>query len=78
MSVRLDTLQARYQLYIDAEAAILGGAQSYEFNGRKLQRGDLGKITGMVQYLEVQIERQTRIDAGQGSRRSYGVIPRDV
>ena len=78
MSVRLDTLNSRYQQYIDAEAAILSGAQEYMINNRRLVRGDLAEIAEMIKYLEEEIAKQTRIDDGRGSRRMFGVIPRDV
>ena len=78
MSVRLDTLKARYQEYIEAEAAILGGAQEYSIGQRRLRRGDLEKIAEMIKYLEQQIAKQTQVDAGAGSRRVFGVIPRDI
>ena len=78
MSVRLDTLNSRYQQYIDAEAAILSGAQEYMINNRRLVRGDLAEIAEMIKYLEEEIAKQTRSDDGRGSRRMFGVIPRDV
>ena len=78
MSVRLDTLNSRYQQYIDCEASILGGAQEYTIDRRRYQRADLTEVAEMIKYLEEEIAKQTRIDAGKGSRRMYGVIPRDI
>ena len=77
-SLRYQALQIRYQLYIAAEMAILDGAQMYEIHGRRLQRGDLAEIADMIKYLEQELSKQARVDAGQGSRPMYGVIPRDV
>lgn len=45
----------RLQLYIDAEAAILSGAQSVSVNGRSLTRADLSFIAKMISTLQARI-----------------------
>ena len=77
-STRYQTLQTRYQQYIAAEAAILGGAQEYSIDRRRYQRADLNEVAEMIKYLEEEIAKQWRVDAGLGSRKSYGVVSRDV
>lgn len=45
----------RLQLYIDAEAAILSGAQSVSVNGRSLTRADLSFIAKQISVLQARI-----------------------
>lgn len=52
----------RLQLYLDAEAAILSGAQSYQIDGRVLNRANLKEIQAQIQKLldEINLENPAR------------------
>lgn len=50
-SERLTIAKARLQAYYKAEKAILS-SQSYELEGLKLTRADLGKVQDMIAELE--------------------------
>ena len=55
-SDKLAIVKARLTLYYKAEKAILSG-QSYEIEGLKLTRADLGKVQDMISDLENKVER---------------------
>ncbi len=55
-SEKLAVVKARLTLYYKAEKAILSG-QSYEIEGLKLTRADLGKVQDMIADLENKVER---------------------
>lgn len=76
-SIRLETLNSRLALYLEAEKAIIDGAQSYTISGKNLTRADLGKIADMIRYLEKEIAVETSKVSGKGRNRVLGVIPRD-
>ena len=69
-SEKLAVAKARLTLYYKAEKAILSG-QSYEIEGLKLTRADLGKVQSMIANLENKVER---LSSSEGSRRRI-VIP---
>lgn len=77
-SIRLTALKERYQQYIDAESAILAGAQEYTLGKSKITRANLKDVQNQIKYLEAQIDRQTQVDAGKGARKMWGVVPRDI
>lgn len=53
--VLLTQLEARYTLYIAAEAAILSGSQSYSIGNRTITLADLENISKMIDRLAAQI-----------------------
>lgn len=53
---RLAVTKARLQLYYRAEKAILS-SQSYEIEGLRLTRADLGKVQDMIAELEKVVEK---------------------
>ena len=53
---QLAIAKARLTLYYKAEKAILSG-QSYEIEGLKLTRADLGKVQDMIADLENKVDR---------------------
>jgi hypothetical protein len=57
----------RLQLYLDAEAKILGG-QSVRFGDRQLQRADLEFVQKQIGILQAQVNRETATAAGRGGR----------
>lgn len=77
MASRLETLNIRYQQYIDCEAAILSGAQEYMIGTRRMQRADLHEIAGMIKYMEREIAVEESKQSGNGRNRVFGIIPRD-
>jgi len=77
MATRLETLRERLTKYIECEASILGGAQSYAIAGRNLTRANLSEIANMIKYLEKEIAVEEAKEAGRGRNRMFGVIPRD-
>ena len=77
-SVRYQQLKARLALYITCEQAITTASQEYTIDRRRYQRADLTEVTDMIKYLEEEIAKQWRVDNGLGSRKSYGVVARDV
>ena len=69
---KLAVAKARLTLYYKAEKAILSG-QSYEIEGVKLTRADLGKVQDMIADLENKVER---LSAPARSRRRV-IVPVD-
>ena len=67
----------RLDMYLAAEEAILGGAQSYTIGSRSLSRADLGEIAEMIKTLEDRVAQDEAAIAGKGRRKSVGVYPRD-
>lgn len=53
-----------------AIAAIEGGAQSYDINGRSMQRGDLKTLYEREKWLRTQVDRESN-----GGIRVRGVTP---
>lgn len=54
--MKIDILKQRLQMYLDAEAAILAGAQSYSIGSRSLTRANLSEIQDMIDQLSDQID----------------------
>ena len=77
MANRLETLRVRLTQYIQCEASILGGAQSYAIGSRNLTRANLSEIADMIKYLEKEIAIEEAKATGRGRNRMFGVIPRD-
>jgi hypothetical protein len=77
MAMRLDTLKSRLNSYIEAELAIIGGAQSYAVGTRNLTRANLKEVSEMIKYLEKEIAIEESKINGGGRNRVFGVIPRD-
>jgi len=70
----LTQIEARLTLYIAAEAAILGGAQSYSIGNRTLTRADLHQIQKTIRDLygdRKQLETGNKL-------RVQRVVPRDI
>lgn len=51
----VSTLQSRLDAYLAAEAAILGGAQSYTVAGRTVTKAQLPSIQSEIRTLEMRI-----------------------
>ncbi len=67
MAASSDT-SARLQLYLDAEASILAGAQSVRMGERQLQRADLEFIQKQIGILQAQLARENAVAVGGGGR----------
>ncbi len=50
------TVQARLELYYEAERRILAGAQSYTIGNRQLTRANLAEIRKTISQLEDELE----------------------
>lgn len=74
---RLQTLQSRFEQYLNCEAAILSGSQEYTIGSRRLTRADLSEISKMISYLEKEIETEKAKASGRGRNKVFGIIPRD-
>lgn len=66
------TTEARYALYLAAEAAIVGGAQSYSIGNRTLSRADLDVLRKEIDLLEKKLIKLGR----GGAIRLQRVVPR--
>lgn len=77
MAVRLDTLKARLEQYIECESTILGGAQEYSIGTRRLTRANLKEIADMIRYLEREVANEQAITSRKGRNPTIGIIPRD-
>lgn len=78
VEVRLQNYRERLELYLQAEAAILEGAQSYAIGSRNLTRADLSEVRKMITTLEAGIDELEALASGNGRRKCIRVIPRDV
>jgi hypothetical protein len=67
--ITLSTAQARLDLYLAAEAAVLGG-QEYEIAGRRLKRADLAEIRAGIEAWN------QRVQSLSGGRRALVPRPR--
>lgn len=56
MAMKKDILQRRLELYLDCEARLLSGAQSYTIGQRTLTRVDLKEVRAVIEDLLAQIE----------------------
>ena len=75
---RLKTYKERYDLLLEAERAILDGAQAYTIGSRSLTRADLSEIRKLIKDMEDGIdELESQLETG-ARRKAIRVIPRDV
>lgn len=65
--------ETRLQLYLDAEAKILGG-QSVRFGERYLQRADLEFVQKQIALLQAAVAREAGVAAGRGGRFSQATF----
>lgn len=56
MARTITTVQARLELYYEAERKILAGAQSYAIGNRQLTRANLAEIRKTISQLEDELE----------------------
>jgi hypothetical protein len=59
--------ESRLQLYLDAEAKILGG-QIVRMGDRQLQRADLAEVRVEIARLQAAVNREQAAAAGRGGR----------
>ncbi|MFZ5586135.1 MAG: DUF6148 family protein [Thermodesulfobacteriota bacterium] len=71
----LEKAQTMLDTWLEAEAAVAGGMQSYQMGSQRFTRADLGKISDRVAYWQSQVARLTRTAGGVQSVR--GVVPID-
>ena len=77
MGTRLESLNARLELYVSCEASIIGGAQSYAMGSRNLTRANLPEVASMIKYLEKEIAQEESKTSGKGRNKVFRIIPRD-
>ena len=77
MAKRSEILQKRLDLYLQAEEAILNGAQSYQIGTRNLTRADLHEVRMMIDSLMNDVEEAKAIESGKAKRKTVGVVFRD-
>lgn len=70
--------QTRLQLYLQAEEAILSGAQSYAVGSRNLTRANLAEIRDAIDGLYKRLASAKAMEEGKGANRVKGIVPRDV
>lgn len=73
MATDLETAQARLDLYIQAETAVLSGGQEGQVAGRKWKKADLPEIRAAIKELQRTIA-DLKAQAGGGSR-LYTAVP---
>ena len=73
----LETYKKRLELYIQAEEAILSGAQHYQIGTRSLTRADLHEIRMMIDKLIENVKQEEAVEKGKSRMKTVGVIPRD-
>lgn len=59
--------QTRLDAYLQAEAKILSGAQTWRFGDRQFQRADLAEIRRTIEALQRQLAREQAAAAGRSS-----------
>ena len=74
----LERVNNRLKLYLDAEVKILEGAQSYTIGSKTLQRANLREIRETIDELMVKKKELELKLKGQGLRKSYRVVIRDL
>lgn len=77
IKLKLEQKLARLELYLNAEKAILDGAQSYTIGSRQLSRASLGEIRKQIKALEDEIAALEAQLEGRKPRKAVAVLPRD-
>jgi len=78
---RLEKVKQRLEMYYQAEAAILNGAQEYRIGSRSLKRGDLQNIREEIAALEKQrdqLETALATCTNPNRRKAFRVLYRDL
>ena len=80
IQAQLDDVMRRLQMYYEAEAAILNGAQSYNIGSRQVTRAALGQIQREIEQLEKRRDELENMleNPGVGRRRSFRILLRDL
>lgn len=74
LAEQIEAAETRLALYIAAEAAILGGSQSYSIGNRSLTRANLDFISRRIDQINAQLIR-----LGRGNQiTAHRVVPRDL
>jgi len=80
IQAQLQEVERRLQMYYEAEAAILNGAQSYQIGSRSVSRATLSQVREEIKQLEKRRdELRNMLDhPGIGRRRSFRILLRDL
>ena len=68
ITLKIEILKSRLQLYLEAEAAILRG-QEYRIGSRMLRRPDLSEVRKMIDDLAEEIDRLEGFNLGRRIKR---------
>lgn len=77
MATRLEIYKRRLELYLEAEEAILSGAQSYTIGSRTLTRADLESIRKVISDLMDKVAEEEAVEAGNPRHKTVAVLFRD-
>ncbi len=69
--------KARLQMWLDAEAAVATG-QSYQINGRRLDRANLYQIREEIQMWKKEVEDLEALQKIGGRRKAFRITLRDL
>jgi hypothetical protein len=64
--ITLAQAQTQLDAYLAAETAIISGNQSYEFQGRRVNRADLEKIQAGISLWDTRVKNLTVSASGRG------------
>lgn len=64
--ITLQQAQEQLDAYLAAETAIVTGNQSYEFQGRRINRADLEKIQSGIALWDSRVKQLSALASGRG------------
>ncbi|WP_024831614.1 DUF6148 family protein [Ruminiclostridium josui] len=73
----LEEARARLKMWLDAEAAVATG-QSYQINGRRLDRANLYQIREEIQMWKREVEELEALRKIRGRRKAFRITLRDL
>ena len=75
---RIEYIEKDIDLYIEAEHAILSGAQQYSLGSRSLTRANLAEVRKAIVDLENLLQTLKNELNGGGRNLQIGVVPLDI
>ncbi len=73
----LEEARTRLKMWLDAEAAVATG-QSYQINGRRLDRANLYQIREEIQMWKREVEELETLRKIKGRRKAFRITLRDL
>lgn len=77
MATRLEIYKKRLEMYLQAEEAILNGAQHYQIGTRSITRADLSEVRKVISDLMNKVALEEAAESGRKRNRTVGVVFRD-